>query len=94
LASKQTNSMAIVSVVSGALGWVGVPLIASIVAVVCGHIARGQIRQTGEEGDVLAIIGLVLGYAHILAICLGTIAVVLIYGGLIAFLAAMGVASQ
>jgi len=94
LASKQTNSMAIVSVVSGALGWVGVPLIASIVAVVCGHIARGQIRQSGEEGDVLAIIGLVLGYAHILALCVGTAVVVLIYGGLFAFLAAAGIASQ
>lgn len=86
--------MAVVSVVCGALGWVGVPLIASVIAIVAGHLARSQIRQSGEEGDVLAILGLVLGYAHVLAICVGTIVVVLIYGGLIAFLAAMGIASS
>jgi hypothetical protein len=33
-----------------------------LVAVVCGHVARGQIRRTGEAGDGVAIAGLILGY--------------------------------
>lgn len=32
-------------------------------AIVCGHIARRQIRTTGEQGDGLALAGLILGYA-------------------------------
>jgi hypothetical protein len=31
-------------------------------AIVCGHIARRQIRTTGEQGDGLALAGLILGY--------------------------------
>jgi hypothetical protein len=30
--------------------------------IVLGHLAKRQIRQTGEEGDGLATAGLVLGY--------------------------------
>lgn len=93
----QTNALAIAAVVSGGLGWVGVPLIASIAAVICGHLARTQIRQTGERGDELAVVGLVLGYAHIVMLCLVTAGLVVFYGGLIAFIAfiaAVGVAGQ
>ena len=34
----------------------------SVFAVVCGHMARAQIRRTGEAGDDAAIAGLILGY--------------------------------
>jgi hypothetical protein len=94
VSGKPTNTMAIVSLVSGAVGWLGLPVIASVVAIVCGHLARGQIRKTGEDGDLLAIVGLVLGYANVLMVCLGVAFVVVIYGGLFAFLAAAGIASQ
>ena len=90
---NRTNSMALVSVIAGVLGWAGLPLIASIVAVICGHLARGQIRETGEDGDALAVIGLVLGYLNLLVVCGGFAVVVLLYGGLFAFLAAAGIAS-
>lgn len=90
----QTNALAIAAVVSGGLGWVGVPLIASIGAVICGHLARAQIRQTGEKGDELAVVGLVLGYTHIVMLCLVTAGLVVFYGGLIAFIAAVGIAGQ
>nr|WP_256030561.1 DUF4190 domain-containing protein [Leifsonia xyli] len=36
-----------------------------IAGVVCGHIAIGQIKRTGEGGRGLAIAGLVIGYAAI-----------------------------
>ena len=59
-----TNSMAIASMVLGVAefftaGLTGIP------AVICGHIARRQMRQTAERGDGLATSGLVLGYMAI-----------------------------
>ena len=62
---RQTSALAITSLVSGILGWTLVPWIGSIVAIVTGHLARGEIRREPErvDGDGLAIAGLVLGYA-------------------------------
>ena len=39
--------------------------LASIPAVILGHLARQHIRRTGERGDGMAIAGLVLGYLGI-----------------------------
>jgi hypothetical protein len=36
--------------------------LATIPAVVCGHVARSQIRRTGEQGAGLALAGLILGW--------------------------------
>ncbi|HET9081362.1 MAG TPA: DUF1707 and DUF4190 domain-containing protein [Trebonia sp.] len=37
----------------------------AIPAVILGHLARAQIKQTGERGDSMAVAGLVLGYMAI-----------------------------
>jgi hypothetical protein len=64
--SRPTNTMAIVSLVAGIAGYViPHPFIAGLVAIVTGHMARGQIRRTGEGGALLATIGLILGYLHL-----------------------------
>jgi hypothetical protein len=42
----------------------------SIPAVVMGHMARGQIRRTGEQGKGLALTGLILGWLVMLSIVL------------------------
>ncbi|WP_415971832.1 DUF4190 domain-containing protein [Rhodococcus sp. 077-4] len=60
-----TNTLAIVSMVLAILGLTFLPLFASICAVVCGHIARGQIKRTGEGGSGFATAGLVIGYVTI-----------------------------
>jgi hypothetical protein len=39
--------------------------IAAVPAVILGHVARTNIKRTGERGDGLAIAGLVLGYLGI-----------------------------
>lgn len=39
----------------------------SIPTVILGHMAKAQIRQTGEQGEAMAIVGLVLGYLGIAA---------------------------
>jgi Domain of unknown function (DUF4190) len=64
--SRPTNTLAIVSLVAGIAGYViPHPFIAGLVAIVTGHLARGQIRRTGEGGALLATIGLILGYVHL-----------------------------
>ena len=47
-----------------------VPVIGAIVAVITGHMAKGQIRRTGEQGDTYATVGLVLGYIHLAVVAL------------------------
>ena len=64
-APTPTNTLAIVSLVLAILGLTFLPLLASICAVVCGHISRGQIKRTGEGGSGLATAGLVIGYVSI-----------------------------
>ena len=60
-----TNSMAIASMVLGVAEFFTGGLTA-IPAVVCGHIARRQMKQTAQRGDGLATSGLVLGYMAII----------------------------
>jgi len=67
-----TSSLAVVSLVFGVLTWFVLPFVGALVAVICGHMARGEIRRAPPdariEGDGMAIAGLVLGYVH-LGIC-------------------------
>ena len=83
---KNTNSMAIGSAIAGAVGWVAVPMIGSIVAIVLGHMARAEIRKTGEEGDGLAMLGLALGYSHLIMLCLVFAFFIVFYVGLFGFI--------
>lgn len=56
---RSTNGLAIASMVLGILWlyWVG-----SILALIFGYIARNQIRQHNQQGDGMAIAGIVLGW--------------------------------
>ncbi|MBY4014664.1 DUF4190 domain-containing protein [Rhodococcus fascians] len=60
-----TNTLAIVSLVLAVLGLTFIPLIASVCAVVCGHVAKGQIKRNGEGGSGFATAGLIVGYVSI-----------------------------
>ncbi len=88
--TRTTSAMAIISLVSGILGWTVLPFLGSIVAVVCGHMARSEIRRAPDrlEGDGLAIAGLILGYAAIAMAVFAVIAIFMFFGGL-AWLVAM-----
>lgn len=68
----QNSTMAIVSLVAGILGWTLVPIVGSIVAVITGHMAKNEIKQSGGRltGDGLATAGLLLGYIALgLTVC-------------------------
>ncbi len=67
----RTSGTAIASLIFGIVTWVGLPVIGALVAVICGHVARGEIRRMPAgsiEGDGLALAGLILGYVQ-LALC-------------------------
>jgi hypothetical protein len=56
------NPLAVASLACGAGQLLLWPLI-TIPAIVLGHVARRQIRRTGERGAGLALAGLLLGWA-------------------------------
>ena len=93
---KQTSTMAIVSLVSGILGWTLSPWIGSIVAIITGHMARSEIKRNADtmEGDGLAITGLVLGWTSFLLGLLAILAVILFFGGIAVLLAVLGMAGH
>ena len=68
----KTNGFAIASLVCGLGQFMFGPL-ATIPAIVFGHMARSQIRRTGEQGAGLALAGLILGWA---AVVLGVLVIV------------------
>jgi hypothetical protein len=68
----KTNGLAIVSLACG-IGQFAFGPLATIPAIVCGHMARSQIKRTGEQGAGLALAGLILGWA---AVILGIILIV------------------
>jgi hypothetical protein len=76
-ATQRTNGMAIAAVACG-LGQLLVGFPAGIAAIILGHKARRQIRRTGEQGNGLALTGLILGYA-------GTVGVAVLAGLLLLF---------
>jgi len=83
-APRQTSTLAVVSMVFGILGWIVMPWIGSLVAIVTGHMARGEIRRAagGLDGDGMAVAGLVLGYAMFALTIVGIAFLLLFFGGL------------
>jgi len=70
----KTNGLAIASLACGLAQFVFGPL-ATIPAIVFGHVARHQIKRTGEQGAGLALAGLILGWATVI---LGIVLIVVV----------------
>jgi len=85
---KETSPLAIVSLVSGILGWTLLPWLGSIVAIITGHMARSEIRANPatKDGDGLALAGLIMGWAMVALSILTILVIMLFFGGLLAFL--------
>ena len=82
-----TNSLARASMILGVAEFFSMGLTA-IPAVICGHVAKREMRQTGQRGDGLATAGLVLGYMAI--IFWGIIIVLSILGAAISMSGGVG----
>ena len=76
-AANGTNGLAVASLVCSIIGWF-IPVILGLLAIIFGHIARGQIRQRKQGGDGLAIAGLVMGYIQVPIMGLGIAAAIVL----------------
>ncbi len=87
-APQSTSGLAIASLVLGILGWVFLPFLASIVAVVLGHMARAEIRSNPQlDGDGMAVAGIILGYLMI-GICILAFFLLVLFFGFLGLVAA------
>jgi hypothetical protein len=81
----RTSTLAVISLIFGILCWVGLPFIGAVVAVICGHSARGEIRRAPPgsiDGDGMAVTGLILGWAHLIFIAACVFVLFAFLGGL------------
>jgi Domain of unknown function (DUF4190) len=90
-AQGQTNTLAVVSLVTALVApfahFTGIGgLTLTIVSIVTGHMARRQIRQTGERGDGFALAGLIISYVHL---ALSVLVVIFFFGIIVAAIAAI-----
>lgn len=62
-----TSSLSLTSMIMGIVGWVLLPVVGGIIAVITGHMAKKEIRESQGllGGDGLATAGLILGYSNI-----------------------------
>lgn len=90
VAPRQTSALAVVSLIMGIASWTVLPFVASIVAIITGHMARAEIRRRPLEleGDGMAVTGLVLGWVMVGAVLAAILVFILFFGGL-AWLAAV-----
>ena len=89
--AKPNSNMALASLILGILGWTVLPGLASIAAIVTGHMAKKEIKEsTGQlGGDGMAVAGLIMGYANVaifVCVCLAVAGMVAFFGLSIPFL--------
>jgi hypothetical protein len=77
--AKKDSGLAIASLVCGIAAWIIFPVVAAIAAVITGHLAKKEIRDSGGtlSGDGMALAGLLLGYIQLGLAILGTILLVI-----------------
>lgn len=73
--AKKDSALAIVSLVSGLVAWTFIPIIGAIAAIITGHLAKKEIRDSGNTlgGNGMALAGLILGYIQLGLMLLGII---------------------
>lgn len=88
-----TSSLSLTSLIMGIVGWVLLPVVGGLIAVITGHMAKKEIRESRGllGGDGLATAGLILGYSNLaLGVC-GCLALILFPALLAGILAAFNI---
>jgi Domain of unknown function (DUF4190)/Domain of unknown function (DUF1707) len=78
-AKRSTNQLAIAALVCG-IAQIFFGLFTGIPAIILGHLARRRIRETGEDGDGMALAGLILGYIGAALTVVVIVAVIVLFG--------------
>jgi uncharacterized protein DUF4190 len=76
---RRTNSLAIAALCCG-IGQVLAGPLAGVPAIILGIMSMRQIRQTGEDGNGMAVTGLVLGIVGVIATILVVVAALALVG--------------
>jgi hypothetical protein len=75
--APSTNSNAIVALILG-IGSLAVCSLAGPIAIVVGQKARREIRQTGEQGDGMALAGVITGAIASVLLALAILAIIVV----------------
>ncbi len=84
--AQRTNGKAIASLVLSILGLVGIlPILGSLLGILLGHLARGEIARHPEAttGEGLAQAGVILGWVGLALNLLGIICALAVLGSMI-----------
>jgi hypothetical protein len=79
-APRSTNGLAVASLITSVVGLAtflcyGIGIAAGVVGAILGHVARRQIRSTGQDGAGLALAGIIVGW---IAAAIGVLGVLLL----------------
>ena len=85
--SRPYNPWAIASISFAASTVIGSWCFGGLIAVITGHVARHQIKRSGEAGSGLALAGLIIGYVSIGLFLLFILAYVAFFAFFISFAA-------
>jgi len=77
LSTPKDSTLAIVSLICGVGAYLILPVIAAIAAIITGHLAKKEIKESGGmiKGAGMATAGLILGYIQIALIVLSICAI-------------------
>ncbi|HEY9078371.1 MAG TPA: DUF4190 domain-containing protein [Anaerolineaceae bacterium] len=78
--SSPKSTKAIISLVAGILGWTLLPILGGIVAVITGHLAKKEIKESNQAigGGGMATAGLILGYANVILLLCPVLVIVVL----------------
>ena len=78
------SSLAMISMISGIVSWILAPFLGSLVAIITGHMAKREIKESMGQlgGDGMATAGLVLGYLQLIpsVLCICIVLIMLAMG--------------
>ncbi len=82
-----TNTMAIVSLISGILSWVFLPVLAAVVGIITGNNAKKEIAASNgqQSGESLAKIGVIISWINIGVSILAVVCIIMFFLGVFAF---------
>lgn len=86
--TRPNNQLALIAMILSLVGLM--TWITAIGGIICGHIARKQIRETGEGGDGMALTGIIVGYV----IAIGGLVAIVLYIIFVIILVAAGAGSS